>query len=138
MTSASAFVPPGSGGSDHLRGVHILLVEDSWPIGQAMKNLLEVLGADVAGPAATSAEAERLIAKHMPDVAIVDFHLRGGERASGLIDLLHDRGVPTIVITGYGVLPLPPGKVVAILQKPISKALLLSTLGPILAQRTTG
>ena len=32
-----------------LKGVRVLLVEDSWHLGMALKNLLRVLGADVAG-----------------------------------------------------------------------------------------
>jgi CheY-like chemotaxis protein len=74
--------------------LEILLVEDSWSVGEAMKDLLELLGADVVGPAATTAEAERLFSEHTPDVALVDFHLRGGELSYSLIARLHERGVP--------------------------------------------
>jgi hypothetical protein len=42
------------------KGLEILLVEDSWSVGEAMKDLLELLGAVVARRAATMAEAERL------------------------------------------------------------------------------
>ena len=38
--------------------MRILVVEDSWHIGIALKSLLRSLGADVAGPVATVAEAE--------------------------------------------------------------------------------
>ena len=113
-------------------GVRILVVEDSWAIANSLKRLLLLMGADVVGPAATIAEAERLIAEHTPDVALVDIHLRGGERASGLIDRLHDMGIPVIVTTGYSVVPSASGKVVAILEKPISMALLLDTLRPVI------
>jgi DNA-binding NtrC family response regulator len=111
------------------------LVEDSWHVGIALKNLLRAWGADVDGPVATSAQAERLVADHAPDVALVDFNLRGGERANGLIDRLHDQGIRVIVTTGYAVLPLAPGKVAAILQKPISEAQLLASLRPMTAQK---
>jgi DNA-binding response OmpR family regulator len=59
-----------------LSGQHILVVEDSWHLGVALKSLLRSVGAEVIGPVATSAEAERLIAEQVPDVAIVDFNLR--------------------------------------------------------------
>jgi hypothetical protein len=36
--------------------------------GAAVKDILELLGADVAGPAATKAEAERLLAERSPDI----------------------------------------------------------------------
>src|SRR5438552_3098180 len=131
MTASNAPDPPLS---SELMGVRILVVEDSWTVANSLKRVLLLLGADVAGPAATIAEAERLTAEHAPDVALVDIHLRGGERASGLIDRLHDKGIPVIVTTGYGVVPLASGKVVAILEKPISMALLLDTLRPVITK----
>ena len=120
----------------HLQGVSILLVEDSWQVGKAMKNLLQLLGADVAGPAATTADAERLLSERIPDVALVDVNLRDGELAYGLIDRLHNQGVPIIVITGYAVLPLLPTKAAAVLQKPVSSAQLLAALRPLFAGKT--
>jgi DNA-binding NtrC family response regulator len=116
-----------------LQDVVILLVEDSWHVGKALKTLLHVLGADVAGPAATTADAERLVAARTPDVAIVDIHLRGGEKANDLIDRMHEQGIPVIVLTGYAVVSVAPGKVEAILQKPVSKEQLLAVLRPIIA-----
>jgi len=123
------------GASEKLTGLRILLVEDSWHVGKAMKRLLQLCGAEVAGPAATGAEAERLFSEQTPDLALVDFHLRGGELAAGLIDRLHDRGVPVIVITGYAVLPETPKNVVTILQKPLDIDLLLATLRPFTARK---
>ena len=96
----SAHEPSASGSSD-LKGARILLVEDSWHVGNAIKRLLRTLGADVAGPAATIADAERLVAERTPDVAIVDINLRDGERANPLIDRLHEQHIPVVVITGY-------------------------------------
>jgi CheY-like chemotaxis protein len=126
---------PGTG-LPELKGVDILLVEDSWQVGKAMKTLLQVLGAEVAGPAATTADAEQLLAEHAPDVALVDVNLRDGELAYGLIDRLHEQGVPTIVITGYAILPLSPTKAAAVLQKPVSSVQLLAALRPLIAGKT--
>jgi DNA-binding NtrC family response regulator len=117
-------------GPSHLKGMRILLVEDSWQLGVALKNLLQMLGAEVTGPVATTAEAKRLISVHAPDVALVDVNLRGGEQAYGLIDQLHNQGVRVIVTSGYADLPLASQKVAAVLQKPISEELLLATLRP--------
>ena len=49
-----------------LSGQRILVVEDSWHLGIALKSLLRSVGAEVIGPAATSADAERLIAEQVP------------------------------------------------------------------------
>jgi DNA-binding NtrC family response regulator len=126
---------PDISGSSELKGARILLVEDSWQLGNAMKRLLRVLGADVAGPVATVADAERLLAEHTPDVAIVDIHLRDGERSDGLIDRLHVQRIPVVVVTGYATASLPPGRVEAILQKPVSVETFLAILHPILARQ---
>jgi len=130
MNSSNAHGSPEAGLAD-LTGVRILVVEDSWQIGIALKSLLTAMGADVAGPVATAADAQRLISEQLPDVAIVDFSLRDGEMAHSLIDRLNDRGVRVIVMSGYAVLPLAPEKAVAILQKPIIEAQLLAALRPV-------
>ena len=126
---------PKSSGSSELEGARILLVEDSWQLGNAMKRLLRVLGADVAGPAPSMADAERLLAEYTPNVAIVDINLRDGERANGLIDRLQEQRIPVVVVTGYTDVHLPPGKAEAILQKPVGVETLLATLRPILARQ---
>src|SRR5437867_2201777 len=77
---------------DALRGVRILLVEDSWHVAIAMKRLAESLGMVVIGPVATVAEAEQLLLSCAPDIAVVDINLRG-DKAYGLIDRLHTQAV---------------------------------------------
>jgi DNA-binding response OmpR family regulator len=134
MKATSSPQTPPTSGSSELKGARILLVEDSWHVGNAIKRLLRALGADVAGPAATTADAERLIAERKPDVAIVDINLRDGERAIPLLDRLQEQGIPVIVITGYTSVSLPPGTVEAILQKPVSDEQFLATLRPIVAR----
>jgi CheY-like chemotaxis protein len=136
MTSSNTRDPDGPGSSDDLMGLEILLVEDSWVVGKAMKDLLELLGADVVGPAATTAEAEHLLAEHAPDVALVDFHLRGGEPSYGLIARLHEQGMPVIIISGSSDSPsLMPVKAATILEKPLSEAQLLASLRPLIARK---
>lgn len=119
-----------------LNGVRILVVEDSWQLAMALKSLLLACGADVTGPVATTADAERLAVEQPPDAALVDFNLRGGERADALIDRLHQRGVYVIVTSGYAVLPVVPRHAAAILQKPISEAQLLDSLRPVVARKS--
>jgi CheY-like chemotaxis protein len=135
MTSSNAYDSCGAGSSDYLNGSRILLVEDSPDVGKAVKSLLELLGADVAGPAVTAAEAERLLSEHSPDVALVDFHLRGGELAYDLIAWLHDQGVPVIVVSGSEMPELPLVKAAGILEKPFTVAQLLVNLRPLIAQK---
>lgn len=117
----------GVQGNAQLRDLHVLVVEDSWHVANALKALLEELGVKVLGPAATLAEAERLLAARTPNVAIVDINLKG-EMAYGLIDLLADRGIRVVVISGYAVPQVAQAKVAAVLQKPFSAKALLAVL----------
>ena len=115
---------------DDLNGLHVLIVEDAWDIGIGLKELLEACGANVAGPVATCADAQRLLFESIPDVALVDINLRGGELSFDLIERLHHEGVRVVVITGYDDVSLEPGKVAAIVQKPIGEDRLLAALLP--------
>jgi DNA-binding NtrC family response regulator len=108
-----------------LKGVHVLVVEDTWHVAKALKSALERLGMHVSGPAATTAEAKELISRQIPAVAVVDINLKR-EMACGLIDELHDLGTRVLVVSGYAVPPAE--KVAAILQKPFTAAELLGAL----------
>jgi DNA-binding NtrC family response regulator len=93
-----------------------------------LKRLLEIGGAEVAGPVATASDAVRLISERAPDVALVDISLRSGELSYDLIDQLHDHGIHVIVITGYRHVSFTQGKVAAVLQKPVSGEVILTNL----------
>ena len=120
---------------DHpsLKGVRVLVVEDTWHVAKALKSALEQVGMDVSGPAATIGEARRLMVEHMPRVAVVDVNLKG-EMAGGLIEQLHDKGVSVVVVSGYAVPPISADKTTAILQKPFSGSELLAALRGVVAQ----
>src|SRR5262245_47067344 len=97
-----------------LQGLRALVVEDSWNVGTAMKNLLRSVGVEVLGPVATTAAALRLVAETSPDVALVDVNLRGGELAYELIDRLHELGIRIVVTSGYAEIPRAVGKAAVI------------------------
>ena len=91
-------------GSD-LKGVRVLVVEDTWHVAKALKSLLERLEMSVIGPTSTTADARRLIASDTPRLALVDLNLKR-EMSGDLIDELHAQGVPVIVVSGYAVLDI--------------------------------
>jgi FixJ family two-component response regulator len=65
-------------------------------------------------------------------VALVDFHLRGGD-SSGLITHLRDQGVPVIILSGSFEFPASVSlQGVTIVEKPISEAQILHHLKLIL------
>ena len=114
-------------GASTLKGVRVLVVEDSWQVASTMKSALEEVGMVVAKPAATLAAAKPLIANHIFDVAVVDINLKG-EMSYDLIVRLSDRGVRVVVVSGY----VTPGASIpsaaAVLQKPLSTVELIATL----------
>jgi DNA-binding NtrC family response regulator len=132
MTSLPVCDPEA--GSLLLSDLCVLVVEDSWDVGTGLKMLLESWGAVVAGPAATTAEAVRLVCERTPDVALVDIHLRDGEQSYCLINQLHDQGIRVVVISGYADVSPAVGKVAAILQKPVREDVLLASIRPVRAQ----
>ena len=120
-----------------LNGMRVLVVEDSWPVANAIKRLAENAGMVVVGPAATVAEADQLLLTLTPDVAIVDINLRG-EMACGLIDRLRMKDVPTIATSGYDAFSFGKDKVTAVLTKPFRASSLLADLRHITAARLAG
>jgi CheY-like chemotaxis protein len=120
---------------DDLRGLRVLLVEDSPAVADALKQHLELLGATVAGPAATAAEAREMIMGGRPDVALVDFHLRG-ENSYTLIAQLRQEGIPVIMLTGSVESSSPASlEGVVVLEKPIREEQILEHLRPIARTR---
>ena len=108
-----------SSDASDLKGVRVLVVEDTWHVAKALKSWLERLEMLVIGPTSTTAEARRLIAANNPRLALVDMNLKH-EMAGDLIDELHAQGTPVIVVSGYAVPAVAKEKVVACLQKPFS------------------
>jgi len=102
-----------------LKGVRVLVVEDTWHVAKALKAWLERLDMSVVGPTSTTAEARRLIVASKPRLALVDMNLKH-EMAGDLIDELHAQGTPVIVVSGYTVPAVAKEKVVAFLQKPFN------------------
>lgn len=88
-------------GSASLRGRRLLVVEDDYLIADELRNELVEAGAEVIGPAATMAKALQMIgADAALDGAILDVNL-GGEKVFPLVDVLRERGIPAVFLTGY-------------------------------------
>jgi hypothetical protein len=84
-----------------LKGKSILLVEDEYFLVQDMAQAFLAAGAGIVGPAATVADALRLVvASTRVDGAVLDINLRG-EMVYPLADVLAARGIPFVFATGY-------------------------------------
>lgn len=79
---------------------HILVVEDEPLIAMMIEDFLDLLGKKVAGVADCVTAALPLVAAGGIDAAIVDVHLRGGEKCWPVADALAAAGIPFVVTTG--------------------------------------
>lgn len=129
---SDTIVRPSAPALTSLSGVRVLLVEDTWIVAHGYAGLLEPLNVTVVGPAARLSDAQRLLAENDVDVALVDMNLQG-EYAYELIDVLLQREIPVVIVTGYEVLPRVEGRVAAILKKPVRAEQLLRSLRSIVA-----
>lgn len=79
--------------------LRVLVIEDHGAVARGLALLLKKEGMEVAGTAATLAEAERLIESRDCDVAILDVNLQG-ESGFGLIPKARARGMRVLLYTG--------------------------------------
>lgn len=90
-----------------LAGLRILIVEDIGMVANALKGMLEDLGCTVVGIASRVAEAERIARHEQINGVLLDLNL-GGEYSLGVTDILHERNIPFIIMSGYDVEHLCP------------------------------
>jgi hypothetical protein len=104
-------------------------VEDNYLLASALQDAMEQLGAEVLGPYAHVAPALVGLqqAKHV-DAGLLDINL-GNEQSFPVADALGQRGVPTVLLTGYDRSALPaPYRELPCLQKPVNLAAMLTAL----------
>lgn len=83
-----------------MSGMTVLVVEDDFIVAYDMQMMLEEQGACVLGPATSLAEAQKLLAKQRPTVAVLDVNLNG-EYVFPLAEELRTREVPFVFATAY-------------------------------------
>ncbi|MCR6628599.1 MAG: response regulator [Magnetospirillum sp.] len=83
--------------------MRVLLIEDEFLVATAVEAVLDSMGCEVVGPAATVEAALSLLSDgEAPDVAIVDLNLRG-EPSEPVALELDRRHIPFVFATGYDV-----------------------------------
>lgn len=134
MTSSSKLDrtrPPQSMESDNmqmLNGLRVLIVEDVGMVAVSLKNMLQDLGCVVVGTAARLHEAEELARHERLDGVLLDLNL-GGQYSYPVVDILRERGIPFIIMSGYDAGRLRPDLVEAPqIQKPFDPELLEPTI----------
>lgn len=79
----------------------VLVVENEFLIALDLEQLLERHGWRVLGPAASVAEALRLLDGEVPDVALLDITLKDGETVVPVAEALRARAVPFVLASAY-------------------------------------
>jgi uncharacterized protein YbcI len=90
-----------------LNGLRVLVVEDVGMVAMSLKNMLQDLGCVVVATAARLHEAEELARHERLDGVLLDLNL-GGQYSYPVVDILRDRGIPFIIMSGYDVGKLRP------------------------------
>lgn len=114
----------------------VLVVEDEALVAMMIADILEDLGFEVIGPAASVSRALALIESEGPEVAVLDVNL-GGEKVYPVAEALRSRAVPYLFLTGYGAAGVDPDfATVRILQKPVREAVLARAVTEVLPDRS--
>ena len=111
----------------------VLVVEDEYLIRMLLEDMLLDLGYEIAAAVGSLAEASTAAATVAFDVAILDVNLDGKE-IYPVADILAQRGLPFVFVTGYGEGSLPAKySSRPALQKPFQSEQLSRTLAELLA-----
>lgn len=106
----------------------LLVVEDEYLIRMLLEDMLDDLGYRVAAAVGTLAEAREAAASGDFQAAILDVNV-DGEQIFPVADILVNRGLPFVFVTGYGEGSLPDGyRGRPALQKPFQAERLKATL----------
>lgn len=120
-----------------LRGKRILLLEDDYYLATDEKASLERAGADVVGPYGRGCDQGDLDAAWPVDAAVLDINLGTGPEF-GLAQLLSERRVPFVFVTGYDKAVIPEAMShVPRLEKPIRERDLIAMLADLAAERAS-
>ena len=111
----------------------VLVVEDEPLLAMDLERLLDEVGYRVMGPATSTARAIQLIELETPALTILDLNL-GGEMVFPLLDVLAQRGIPFLIVSGHSPEMVPARhRPRPFMQKPYDPAVLLRVVHQILS-----
>lgn len=123
--------PPARDEVGWRRKLRVLLAEDESLIAIMVEEAVKKMGHTVIGPFADADAALAAAADEEIDLALLDVNL-GGRLIYGVADLLRGRGIPFILLTGYGLESIPAAyRNAPTLQKPIEPDLLRKAMAAI-------
>jgi DNA-binding NtrC family response regulator len=109
----------------NLKNLRVLVVEDELLIALALEDMLQGFGCNVVGPFSRIADAERAIRSEPIDAALLDVNVRG-ELVYPIAAMLAERGIPSILCSGYAASNMIPDafKQMPQIAKPYDEAIL--------------
>jgi DNA-binding response OmpR family regulator len=91
---------------DDAKSPRVLAVEDEFLLACSLEDDLRSFGYAVVGPFANLARASEAAARERFDLAVLDVNLNG-EMVFPLVEALMERGIPLLLLSGYGNAGLP-------------------------------
>lgn len=117
-----------------LTGCRVLVVEDEMLVAMLVETALEEENCIVVGPYAGVGEALEAARAEPLDLAVLDINL-AGELVFPVAEVLAGRGVPFLLLSGYGEVALPSNRRHwPICSKPFNMDELVSVLSRLVAQ----
>lgn len=112
-----------------LEGLSVLIVEDNFLLAEVTKGLLEDSGCRVVGPVGRLESGLKLAQDEQLDGALLDIDLHG-EYSFAIAEVLRERGVPFMFVTGYEDLNIVPSSLRSAtrLDKPVPDDQLIDSL----------
>jgi PAS domain S-box-containing protein len=129
LTKSSTFQPGCNGTDKNVSRIElrcrnrqrILLVEDEALVAMMIHETLAEFGFDVLGPVGTASEALAAARERSIDAAVLDINL-GDELVYSVAEILTERGVPFVFVTGYDANSIDSRfSSIPVLQKPIER-----------------
>ena len=122
--------------SARLQGLRVLIVEDELIIAMELEGLLRSLGCIPLEPVPNIGKALRTLADEPPDAALLDVNLQG-ERVTPVAEALQAKGIPFVLVTGYGNERLNEAALrdAVYLRKPVDASKLRRALAKVVAGR---
>jgi DNA-binding response OmpR family regulator len=117
-----------------LAGKRVLVVEDESLIAMLLEMALQDEGSIVVGPVSRVGDAIVAAGSGPLDGAFLDVNL-AGEAAFPVAEVLTSRGVPFLMLSGYGDQAVPAGRDWPIRSKPFDVAEVLQTLSELIQRR---
>jgi len=122
-------------GQSALEGRRVLVVEDELAIAMLLETVLEDQRCSIVGPYGSLDETLVAARTEQLDLAVLDINL-AGQMVFPAAEVLDARGVPFLLLSGYGQDGLPPDRQHwPVFGKPFKLDELVSALGGLLARR---